>query len=74
MEDVGGMMSNYIDSKESSGDKVGGLVKMKRKPVSKRREMVTPELRKALTKQGYRIIGSHSGVKLCRWTKSMLRG
>ncbi|NXE23848.1 TYW1 synthase, partial [Ardeotis kori] len=23
---------------------------------------------------GYRLIGSHSGVKLCRWTKSMLRG
>ncbi|KAI8507493.1 S-adenosyl-L-methionine-dependent tRNA 4-demethylwyosine synthase [Branchiostoma belcheri] len=22
----------------------------------------------------YRLIGSHSGVKLCRWTKSMLRG
>lgn len=28
----------------------------------------------ALTKQGYTIIGSHSGVKLCRWTKSALRG
>jgi len=28
----------------------------------------------ALTKQGYKIIGSHSGVKLCRWTKSALRG
>ncbi|KAF1567730.1 S-adenosyl-L-methionine-dependent tRNA 4-demethylwyosine synthase, partial [Eudyptes schlegeli] len=24
--------------------------------------------------QGYKLIGSHSGVKLCRWTKSMLRG
>ena len=24
--------------------------------------------------RSYRIIGSHSGVKLCRWTKSMLRG
>jgi tRNA wybutosine-synthesizing protein 1 len=37
------------------------------------REMVTPEIRKSLTKQGYRVIGSHSGVKLCRWTKAMLR-
>ena len=50
--------------------------------------MVTPEIRQSLTKQGseqlielfiflrlgYHIIGSHSGVKLCRWTKSMLRG
>ncbi|KAK3678129.1 Fe-S oxidoreductase [Recurvomyces mirabilis] len=27
-----------------------------------------------LTKQGYTIIGTHSGVKICRWTKSALRG
>ncbi|KAG4934460.1 hypothetical protein JHK87_048462 [Glycine soja] len=24
--------------------------------------------------RGYKIIGSHSGVKLCRWTKAQLRG
>ncbi|KAH8596137.1 hypothetical protein B0O99DRAFT_651788 [Bisporella sp. PMI_857] len=29
---------------------------------------------KSLTKQGYSIVGSHSGVKICRWTKSALRG
>lgn len=28
----------------------------------------------SLTKQGYTIIGTHSGVKTCRWTKSALRG
>lgn len=39
-----------------------------------RKEMINPPLRKALEKQGYKLIGSHSGVKLCRWTKSMLRG
>lgn len=33
------------------------------------REMVTSLLRESLTKQGYRIVGTHSGVKLCRWTK-----
>ena len=33
------------------------------------REMITPMLRESLEKQGYRLIGSHSGVKLCRWTK-----
>ncbi|GAB2267342.1 S-adenosyl-L-methionine-dependent tRNA 4-demethylwyosine synthase [Dionaea muscipula] len=38
------------------------------------REMVTPVIRANLEKQGYKIIGSHSGVKLCRWTKSQLRG
>ena len=39
-----------------------------------RKPMVTPSLHKSLTKQGYKIVGSHSGVKLCRWTKAMLRG
>ena len=29
---------------------------------------------KSLTKQGYKIVGTHSGVKVCRWTKSALRG
>ncbi|KAG9442685.1 hypothetical protein H6P81_018539 [Aristolochia fimbriata] len=38
------------------------------------RAMVTPVIRANLEKQGYKIIGSHSGVKLCRWTKSQLRG
>ncbi|RID54950.1 hypothetical protein BRARA_G02236 [Brassica rapa] len=39
-----------------------------------KKEMVTPVIRASLTKQGYKIIGSHSGVKICRWTKSQLRG
>ncbi|XP_052487335.1 S-adenosyl-L-methionine-dependent tRNA 4-demethylwyosine synthase [Gossypium raimondii] len=39
-----------------------------------KREMVTPVIRANLEKQGYKIIGSHSGVKICRWTKSQLRG
>lgn len=37
-------------------------------------EMVTTMVRRSLVKQGYTIVGSHSGVKLCRWTKAMLRG
>ncbi|KAG5512034.1 hypothetical protein GH5_07988 [Leishmania sp. Ghana 2012 LV757] len=37
-------------------------------------ELIYPKLRQSLEKQGYRLVGSHSGVKLCRWTKSMLRG
>ncbi|XP_010533256.1 PREDICTED: S-adenosyl-L-methionine-dependent tRNA 4-demethylwyosine synthase [Tarenaya hassleriana] len=39
-----------------------------------KKEMVTPVIRASLQKQGYKIIGSHSGVKICRWTKSQLRG
>ena len=43
-------------------------------PVVAPRPMLTAALRGALGKQGYKLIGSHSGVKLCRWTKAMLRG
>ncbi|KAL5558052.1 hypothetical protein UlMin_034263 [Ulmus minor] len=39
-----------------------------------KKNMVTPVIRASLEKQGYKIIGSHSGVKICRWTKSQLRG
>jgi tRNA wybutosine-synthesizing protein 1 len=38
-----------------------------------RKEMLSSLTRKALTKQGYRLVGSHSGVKTCRWTKAALR-
>ncbi|KAJ6259412.1 hypothetical protein Dda_6314 [Drechslerella dactyloides] len=46
------------------------------RPAPKIKEMVPKEspTYNALTKQGYTIVGSHSGVKLCRWTKSALRG
>eukprot|EP00494_Astrolonche_serrata_P032019 UN32288 len=39
-----------------------------------KREMITPVMREKLTKEGYKLLGSHSAVKLCRWTKAMLRG
>ncbi|PVH83574.1 hypothetical protein DL98DRAFT_454672 [Cadophora sp. DSE1049] len=51
-----------------------------KKPVSKAAAVIKEMVPKnsptytALTKQGYSIVGSHSGVKICRWTKSALRG
>ncbi|XP_069566530.1 S-adenosyl-L-methionine-dependent tRNA 4-demethylwyosine synthase TYW1 isoform X1 [Brachyistius frenatus] len=82
MEDLGRIMNSIKKAKrkeEGRGD--GQMVKLSKlngvKKVEdggERREMITPTLREALTKQGYKLIGSHSGVKLCRWTKSMLRG
>lgn len=36
--------------------------------------MLTTRQRQQLVKEGYKIVGSHSAVKLCRWTKSQLRG
>lgn len=68
VEDIGVKMVTRVDAgADSAGadaaDAAGG-----------RKQMVSPALRKALTKQGYKVVGSHSGVKLCRWTKAMLRG
>ncbi|XP_013421711.1 S-adenosyl-L-methionine-dependent tRNA 4-demethylwyosine synthase [Lingula anatina] len=67
VEDIGKMVNNIKKAKAKR--KVEDDNKSKEP-----REMITPLLRTSLQKQGYRLIGSHSGVKLCRWTKSMLRG
>ncbi|KAM4627157.1 S-adenosyl-L-methionine-dependent tRNA 4-demethylwyosine synthase TYW1 [Polymixia lowei] len=83
VEDLGSIMNGLKKAKstdEGQGD--AQMVKLSKSNGGKkrgeeegeRREMITPALREALTKQGYKLIGSHSGVKLCRWTKSMLRG
>lgn len=68
VEDIGAKMASMTMSSPTNG-KV-----MKKRKKREVKEMVTPALRQALTKQGYKLIGTHSGVKLCRWTKSMLRG
>jgi len=65
VEDLGSMMSKLKQAK---------VKRQEESTLSEPAEMLTPLLRKELTKQGYRLIGSHSGVKLCRWTKAMLRG
>jgi len=74
--------SSQQKSTNSSGvvdlEDIGSVVQKARKRIQEEKEerkngvlkeMITPELRQALTKQGYKLIGSHSGVKLCRWTK-----
>nr|XP_033777676.1 S-adenosyl-L-methionine-dependent tRNA 4-demethylwyosine synthase TYW1-like [Geotrypetes seraphini] len=80
MEDLGKMMGHMKKAKKEQelSERSGKVGPFQEKngmgEDSEAREMITPALRDALTKQGYRLIGSHSGVKLCRWTKSMLRG
>ncbi|XP_032933848.1 S-adenosyl-L-methionine-dependent tRNA 4-demethylwyosine synthase TYW1-like isoform X1 [Catharus ustulatus] len=73
VEDLGNIMGHMKKAKREQ-ELQEGAAGAGRKEEAVRREMITPALREALTKQGYKLIGSHSGVKLCRWTKSMLRG
>ncbi|KAL8261200.1 hypothetical protein R6Q59_025249 [Mikania micrantha] len=77
-EDEGnGLESDIIDLEDIAGKSLSkkdmGLVTNNGKKNGEK-VMVTPVIRASLTKQGYKIIGSHSGVKICRWTKSQLRG
>lgn len=82
LEDLGGMVQNETDT-SSEPEKTSPLLpvdfttyKAVTAPSPVLKEMVpfNSPTYSALTKQGYAIIGSHSGVKICRWTKSALRG
>ncbi|XP_003465850.2 S-adenosyl-L-methionine-dependent tRNA 4-demethylwyosine synthase TYW1 isoform X2 [Cavia porcellus] len=77
VEDLGKIM-NHVKKEKREKDRQEEKTGLSRNPGEsdggEGRAMITPALREALTKQGYQLIGSHSGVKLCRWTKSMLRG
>ena len=70
----------FINFKGSNVDleDLGDFVKPKNEVRPNRtrvpKEMISDKLRTALTKQGYHLVGSHSGVKICRWTKNQLRG
>ncbi|KAL1227773.1 S-adenosyl-L-methionine-dependent tRNA 4-demethylwyosine synthase TYW1 [Trichinella spiralis] len=70
--------SSDAEDAENSANNVGDIEDIYFANVTndsnKIKEMLTPTLRKSLTKQGYHLVGTHSGVKICRWTKSMLRG
>ncbi|KRZ59313.1 tRNA wybutosine-synthesizing protein 1 -like protein [Trichinella nativa] len=70
--------SSDAEDAENSANNVGDIEDIYFTNVTndsnKIKEMLTPTLRKSLAKQGYHLVGTHSGVKICRWTKSMLRG
>lgn len=66
-----GAKGHVFRRKTSNGNSINDKQDVQRVDIM---EMVTPAIRSNLEKQGYKIIGSHSGVKLCRWTKSQLRG
>ena len=64
LEDIGASMKRQKSKEKKERDAADRLAAR-----DGGREMVTKLQRRALTKEGYRIIGTHSAVKLCRWTK-----
>ena len=70
MEDLGGLIKK-VKEKQSARSAARGTVAAE--PAAPK-PMVTPRQRASLVKEGYKIIGTHSAVKLCRWTKAMMRG
>lgn len=79
LDDVEDLGSSYRDGKKDSSAPLAidfttyGITK----PIENLAKEMVPTSSPtyaALTKQGYTIVGSHSGVKICRWTKSALRG
>ena len=65
--------TDEVHAEDHSGDEAGDVEELAEDGcVSK--EMLTSRQRKQLEKEGYKIIGSHSAVKLCRWTKHHTRG
>lgn len=61
--------SNEIGSGVIDVEDLGSQLLSAKNSTKEVQNMVTEQLRQTLTKQGYKIIGSHSGVKMCRWTK-----
>ncbi|KAJ3287080.1 S-adenosyl-L-methionine-dependent tRNA 4-demethylwyosine synthase [Rhizoclosmatium sp. JEL0117] len=80
LEDLGSYAAAGLKAAKQARDEdqANGVVINRKKGTSTTtthtREMLTPNLRKNLEKQGYKLIGTHSGVKLCRWTKAQMRG
>jgi tRNA wybutosine-synthesizing protein 1 len=44
------------------------------KVIQPKEPQLSEKYQSSLTKQGYRLVGNHSAVKICEWTKKMLRG
>ncbi|CAO2654730.1 Nn.00g114630.m01.CDS01 [Neocucurbitaria sp. VM-36] len=74
VEDLGSMATSSLDPIPVDFTSYKPKSKPRPTPVPKEMVPITSPTHAALTKQGYSIIGSHSGVKICRWTKSALRG
>lgn len=78
LEAIGGTMNNTAAQKGPNDPKISPDHFLKKfSPAQTQLKDMVPKSSPtyaALTKQGYTIIGSHSGVKICRWTKSALRG
>lgn len=65
---------NRLSTVKSKKHKQNGIAKASINYNDFTEEQLTDRLRRDLSKQGYRLIESHSAVKICRWTKNSMRG
>ncbi|CAD7965881.1 unnamed protein product [Amoebophrya sp. A25] len=78
-EDVEDFLTENAQSSCSSGTTVGAAKNGKQGDATaaapvKKKKMLSTRQRENLAKEGYKVVGQHSAVKLCRWTKHHLRG
>ncbi|MEK6823665.1 MAG: 4-demethylwyosine synthase TYW1 [Nanoarchaeota archaeon] len=59
-------MSNKISLKVIQSSEIDSEKKLE--------TQLTSDQQNSLKKQGYRLVGNHSAVKICEWTRNMLRG
>lgn len=76
LDDSDAEMDEIDASEVVDVEDMGAIIRSGKLSVQEPKQMVAKDSPtfKSLTKQGYTVVGSHSGVKICRWTKSAMRG
>lgn len=73
-EQVVKLLIDLLPSADAADDSVTVEPSVPSAEVSQDPVMVSPDGRQLLQQQGYRLVGSHSAIKQCRWTKSAMLG
>ena len=68
------LLIDLLPSADAADDSVTVEPSVPSAEVSQDPVMVSPDGRQLLQQQGYRLVGSHSAIKQCRWTKSAMLG
>ncbi|KAF8819793.1 radical SAM domain-containing protein [Cardiosporidium cionae] len=73
LEDIGNSFTENLQLETTRGQSSVTPLSSNRK-LAPPQEMLNEKQSSQLKKEGYKLVGTHSAVKLCRWTKAQLRG